>query len=237
MSAGDSDAMARLASADGVDDAQIAAGAASAGGAGAAGPGADDAVTGAAASSAGNAGAEGAAAAGAGAEASGTSGPDAASAGAASAGAEGAGGAEGIAAAAAPFIEVIEASANLAPEMPGDSDSDEAAVKAKLLKIASDLRAYADAERIVAAVQDGEAASLAEAARILEEEKAEQEEWPTLGAAKQHPKRRRSFTPAAKAASSSGGPNAGDEPRDPSSGDLGGREIPGRAACHGSGAP
>ena len=207
MSAGDSDAVARLGDAAGVDDAEIAAGAAGAGGAGA----------------------EGAGAAGAGAGAAGAGGAGAEGAGAASAGAGGAGGAEGadgIAAAAAPFVEVIEVSVDPAPEMPGAADAEDAAISAAVFKIADDLRAFADAERLVAAVQNGEAASLAEAVRIRREQLDAQQGWPTLGDAKQHPKRRRSTVPAPKAASFGGGPDADAAPEDPSSGDLEGRDIP-----------
>ena len=110
--------------------------------------------------------------------------------------------------------------------MPGAADAEDAAVSAALFKKGNELRDFADAERLVAAIQSGEPASLAEAARVRRIQLDAQQGWPTLGDARQHPKRRRSVTPAAKAASPSGGPGAGEEPGDPISGDLDGLDIP-----------
>ena len=220
MSQGDSDAMAHPVPA--ADDAADAAGA---GGAGAAGPGADGAAAGTSAASAGNTGVGDAGDASAGAQTS-----------ASSAGAEPAG-----AGATAPEITevieeitVIEASADPVPGTPENEWSPE--TRAQLFNIAAELRAHADADRIVAAAQDGEAASLAEAARMIKEELAAQEDWPMLGAAKQHPKRRRSLTPAAKPAPPIDGPCASDEPRYPNY-DLEGLEIPAAQPAMGQGIP
>ena len=136
-----------------------------------------------------------------------------------------------VAADAAPFVEFIDASVDPAPEMPegAAAAAEEAAIDTAVMAVADELHDFMEAERLAAAVQEGQAASLAEAARFPREHLEAEREWPTLVAAKQHPKRLRSTTPASKAGAAappSDPPAADEAPEDPSSGDLEGRDIP-----------
>ena len=136
-----------------------------------------------------------------------------------------------IAADVAPFVEVIETSMDPAPEMPEDAAAaaEDVAIDEAVMAVADNLRDFMEAERLVAAVREGEAASLAEAVRLHKQDLDAAHEWPTLVDARQHSKRRRSTTPAPKpgAAAPPNDPPAADAaPEDPSSGDLVGLDIP-----------